>query len=385
MGLYDNPFPPETIQRMFGRWISIVKRRECASVILLPRSDRHYRIAQFLTYISKKHDGDTVWVSVSFQSFVTERWDEFINQLDAYRVQDKRIVFLVKDAEWLFTAAPHLITKLQEYVLQPYRQASFIFFFEKNIPDAGASDILSVCPALFQNMYVQSLYEKEEVFHYIQHLEGLYGFALTMEERSEIWNETRGYIWLTTEAVRHAHESNHISFDHPAMQFRLQAVWEGFTQKEQQVLRLVAQNGKISPELDEQRKFFLKTKLLSDKGETYVITVPIVSRFVKQVVHQSNQLTLDHDSLFINHGRVDSLISVRERVFLVYMLQHKATTVSRDTVAEMLWGENWQEQYSDWALDQAIRRLRNRLEQFGLSKQLIQTVKGKGYRYGDQI
>lgn len=234
-------------------------------------------------------------------------------------------------------------------------------------------------------MYVQPLYEREEVFHYIQHLEGLYGFSLTVEKRGEIWGETRGYIWLTTEAVRHAHESGQISFDHPAMQFRLQAVWEGFTQREQQVLLSVAQNGKISSEFDEQRKFLLKTKLLPDKDDTYEITVPIVSRFVKQLVHQSNQLTLDHDSLFINHGRVDSLISVRERVFLINLLHHKATTVSRDTVAEIFMGENWQEQYSDWALDQAIRRLRNKLEKLGLSKQLIQTIKGKGYRIGDNI
>lgn len=385
MGLYDNPFPSETMQKMFGRWISIVKRRECASVLLLPRSDRHYRIAQFLTYISKNHEDDTVWASISFQSFVTERWDEFVERLDAYRSQDKRIVFLVKDAEWLFTAAPHLITKLQEYVLQPYRQASFIFFFEKNIPGLGTSDTLSVCPALFQNMYVQPLYEREEVFHFIRHLEGLYGFSLTMEERNEIWNETRGYIWLTTETVRYAHESGRISFDHPAMQFRLQAVWEGFTQQEQHVLLSVAQNGKIFSEFDGQKTFLLKTKLLAVKGDTYVIAVPIVSRFVKQAVYQSNQLSLDHDSLFINHGRVDTFISVRERALLVSMLKHKATTLSRDTVAEIWWGQDWQEQYSDWALDQAIRRLRNKLEQLGLSKQLIQTVKGKGYRYGDQI
>mgnify|MGYP001597125899 FL=1 len=385
MGLYDNPFPPETTQKMFGRWISIVKRQECASVALLPRSDRHYRIAQFLSSLSTTDTKDTVWVSVSFQSFVAERWNEFVERLDVYRVQDKRVVFLVKDAEWLFTAAPHLITKLQEYVLRPYRQTSFIFFFEKNILDTGISDILSVCPALFQNISVQPLYEQEEVIHYIRHLEGLYGFSLTMGERSEIWHQTRGYIWLTTEAVRHAHETGHISFDHPAIQFRFQAVWEGFTQKEQQLLIAVARNGKVSSDFNEPREFFLNAKLLTREGDAYAITAPIVSRFVKQVVHQINQITLDHDSLFINHARIDSLISVRERMLLVYLLNHKTIILSRDTTAEILWGKDWQEQCSDWALDQAIRRLRNRLEQLGLSKQLIQTVKGKGYRYGDQI
>ena len=37
------------------------------------------------------------------------------------------------------------------------------------------------------------------------------------------------------------------------------------------------------------------------------------------------------------------------------------TPLSRDEIAEIIWGKSWQSKYSDWALDKAISRLRRKI------------------------
>lgn len=283
MALFRDPLPIATTQKMFDQWVSIVKRYECGSIICLPRSDRHYRIAQFLSGLSKELQNEIQWVSVSFQSFATENWDEFLKRLEENKKLQKRIVFLVKDADWLLTAAPHLIPNLQDYVLQPYRKTSFLFFFERNILDKNTAHIVSSFPSLFQNVLIQPLYQQPEILHFILHLEQLYVFSLNMNEREKIWQQTRGYIWLTTEAVRNAHATGKLSFDHPAMYFRLQAVWEGFNHQEQQLLLAIVRNSKIPIHSDETCSYLLQTGFIAKEGDTHVITVPILYRYIAQI------------------------------------------------------------------------------------------------------
>lgn len=52
--------------------------------------------------------------------------------------------------------------------------------------------------------------------------------------------------------------------------------------------------------------------------------------------------------------------------------------VSRESIAKLLWGDDWEAKYSDWAIDQAIARLRSKLEDMRFNKS-IKTVKGKGF------
>lgn len=378
MALFRDPLPIATTQKMFEKWVDVVKRHECGSIVSLPRSDRHYRIAQFLHGISTKVQNEIQWVSVSFQSFATENWDEFLKRLEENLKPQKRIVFLVKDAEWLLTAAPHLIPNLQDYVLQSYRKVSFLFFFERNILDSKTAHIITSCPSLFQNVFIQPLYQRLDILHFIRHLEDLYGFLLKGNEREKIWQQTCGYIWLTTEAVRNAHATGKLSFDHPAMRFRLQAVWEGFNHQEQQLLLAISRNSEIPIHSDETCSYLLQTGLIAKEGDSYVIRVPILSRYIAQISSEQHQLTIDNNLLSVNHVPVDSIFSERERVLLAYLLTHQGEVIPRDTVATVLWGENVEENYTDWGLDQAMRRLRKRLEQLGIPKQFIKTVKGKG-------
>jgi hypothetical protein len=53
-------------------------------------------------------------------------------------------------------------------------------------------------------------------------------------------------------------------------------------------------------------------------------------------------------------------------------------STSRDQIAQSLWGADWEDKYSDWAIDQAIHRLRSKLRDSS-SPYSIHTKKGIGF------
>lgn len=68
--------------------------------------------------------------------------------------------------------------------------------------------------------------------------------------------------------------------------------------------------------------------------------------------------------------------TAQEVGMLNLFLERENQYVTRDEIAQILWGKLWQEKYSDWALDKSVSRLRRSL--ISKTHQLI-TVKGIGY------
>lgn len=366
---------------MFAPWISALRRRECVSILSLPRFDRHYRVAQFVEMLDEETSKAVHYAPVSFQSFVSEIWDEFMQKLNFLRHPTKYTVFLVLDAEWLLTAAPHFVSHLQEYILRPYRNASFFFFFEKNLTHPIYSDLTRQCPALLQNVITQSLYSQEAIDHFIQHMGMVYSATFTKSDRKLVWEMCGGYIWLTTEAIRNFHKKGELTFNHPEMELRLKAVWNGFSDEEQLLFRRIVRKQYVRGDFEASRDFFLSTQLLTEqKGELFV-SVPILEQFIHALDAHEFHIRIDRDNEIVCGSlRVSALFTPREQEVLRHLVRHKGEVVPRDTIAEFLWGNGWEDRSSDWGLDQAMKRLRVKLSSLG-GGSLIRTVKGRGYMY----
>jgi hypothetical protein len=382
MNKYAEPLPRSSVDAMFGAWLAVIRRKECASIISLPKFDREYRASQFVGWVQSQREKGIHVVPISLHSFVTEVWEELAAKLTALKHPTKYTVFLVTDADWLLTSAPHLISRFQSFVLSPYRSVSFLFFFERNIFDVINKPLIGHEPLFTQNVLHQSLYKKDDMSHFLRHMEHMYGFALSAKNRELIWDECRGYIWLSTEALRHAHQTKKLSFTHDAFIFRLRAIWDGFNADEQKILARVVTGKSMIEGRPEILAYFEKTGLLVNSGKLYTITVPILERFIRDIVRRERQLKLSQDGkLSMGAIVMDPVFSAKEKSVMTCLLQHQGETVSRDAVAKVVWGSGVEYDYSDWNLDQVIRRLRVRLGLLGLSGTLIDTVKGKGFRF----
>ena len=78
---------------------------------------------------------------------------------------------------------------------------------------------------------------------------------------------------------------------------------------------------------------------------------------------------------------IEGFFSRREKRIIKLFLENKEKTLSREGIALAIWSNNKENLYTDWALDQIIRRLRNKFVKLGLSRQLIRTIKNQGYLF----
>jgi len=380
MGRYDAPFPNKRIDHMFSTWASFIERKECASLLSLPRFDRYYRIPQFINWYAKHGQPKTQCISLSFQGLVSEVWPEIKTKLDAYRDAASYTTFLVSDPEWLINNAPHIIPQLQQYVLDPYRSVSFLFFFERNIFDAAYYPLFKPYSLFLQNVWYQQLYEKADVQHYLHHLTNLYGTTIAEPIYEDIWKQCNGYIWLSTEYLRIVCEHKKFSIDLESMQLRLKAMWEGYSVGEQRVLKQIVRGLPIHDDAKTIIEYFQKTGLVSKSMQ---LTVPLFAQYIVSVVMKETTLSEDTNGhVYIGPVCVDASLSPLERKLIHIFFAHKKEIVKRETIADALWGENSEESYSDWNLDQVVNRLRKRLRASGLMQDSIQTKKGIGYYVG---
>jgi DNA-binding winged helix-turn-helix (wHTH) protein len=111
------------------------------------------------------------------------------------------------------------------------------------------------------------------------------------------------------------------------------------------------------------------------------LTVPLFAEVVRQEQHIGGFRVMGN-TIYFDDKNLNHLFTLKEQYLLSALLNKKEQIVSREELAQALWGKDWQEEYSDWALDQGVHRLRLVLEQSGFNKQLIKTVKGKGVRFG---
>jgi DNA-binding response OmpR family regulator len=74
-----------------------------------------------------------------------------------------------------------------------------------------------------------------------------------------------------------------------------------------------------------------------------------------------------------------SAFSQQEYDVLSALLKSESKPLTRDEIADIIWGSHADEQYSVWAIEQLIRRIRTKLERMGLLGMHINNKRSVGY------
>lgn len=84
---------------------------------------------------------------------------------------------------------------------------------------------------------------------------------------------------------------------------------------------------------------------------------------------------------FTLDGRpVEIGLTGKEYDLLAAFLKNTSQLISREKIADILWGKDSFEKYSDWAIDQLIYSLRNKLAAIH-KDHLLKTIRGQGYKF----
>ena len=118
---------------------------------------------------------------------------------------------------------------------------------------------------------------------------------------------------------------------------------------------------------DESRLFLKKYGYLTEGGDCFAL---VLKQYLEMGSQKSTGLLLD-DSL-------SKLFTVSEKKVYLLLGSNLSKILTREQIAEEIWGSDWFTKFSDWALDQLMSQLRRKLASKQGYGKLI-TKRGEGY------
>lgn len=167
------------------------------------------------------------------------------------------------------------------------------------------------------------------------------------------------------------------------MGLRLQIIFNEFDDLEKHVLEKSLSKGATFDEKERRIiDYFVNINLLKPKDSGFVFAIPLFANYIKEQSLKKNRLALNElKQISLNGVIIEGFFSVREKKLLRFFLQLPNTSITRAKVASIIWK---QQNYTDWALDQFIRRLRNKFAKLGLNRSLISTMRNQGFIFSQE-
>ena len=101
--------------------------------------------------------------------------------------------------------------------------------------------------------------------------------------------------------------------------------------------------------------------------------------FIKAQGERPAGFSLVGDSVYLNNVPVEKFFSRKEHRVMKLLVEHEGEVMSRNDIASALWPVDTEKEYSDWAIDQIIARVRKRLVHLHISPEILKVIRGKGY------
>ncbi|MBI4130292.1 helix-turn-helix domain-containing protein [Candidatus Roizmanbacteria bacterium] len=253
------------------------------------------------------------------------------------------------------------------------QQLRLIFFSELYLSRADIDSLGSI--HIVGNIRYYPLYSKENSRLFIEYLAAKWEMKLTDSTLHTLVKQCGGHLWILKQAVRILRDIPDYPleqlYDHEAIQYRLSSLYQSLNKEELEII-FDPHNTKFP-----DRRYHLERLGLIEKN---TCTLPFLQTFVQK--HWKRiQISLQDSTLLFNNIPVNQLFSRAELRVLKLFLMNKNKPLTRDEIAQELWKDAVEEKYSDWAIDQLIKRLRNKLQQLGLTAGAIKTIRSFGYQF----
>jgi DNA-binding winged helix-turn-helix (wHTH) protein len=113
-------------------------------------------------------------------------------------------------------------------------------------------------------------------------------------------------------------------------------------------------------------EFLLGTGLKKDTGDWFSI---LFTEFINDFNEKNIYSAIDD---------IASVLTDQELSLFNLMKDQQGEVITRDDIAKAIWGENWIDKYSDWAITKLISKVRKKIALFNIFD--IETITGEGYK-----
>ncbi|MBM3210949.1 hypothetical protein FJZ33_01930, partial [Candidatus Poribacteria bacterium] len=273
-----------------------------------------------------------------------------------------------------------------ELLIRTSKNLSVIVFSELDITHDRFNILVDKASFLYDHIIKYPMYSEADSRQFISHYNYHWNFSLPEKAIGEIVYACGGYLWLIHQAQRNLRDNPSMSVEEAVsdelMLRKLEAIWTKFSEEEKNIIRkIVFGDLEKSFTLSHEYEYLKCIKVIKDIGGKPILGIPILSHVVEKE-NRLSQFLIKDDRLFIGNKEITGRMSYKERIFMLSMVSSKKKIVSRDKVAQAIWGKDWEEKYSDWAIDRLAHRIRKKLRSLGIDEKLLKTVKKKGFLFG---
>lgn len=368
------------------RWNSILELQECLCVIFPYLSDRQFRISQF---IESQKNSSLYFINLNSAFLALDEENDLIKYIlkqipNEFRKDSleesldklgKTLVLTISDGEMLFKPELRMVLSMLQNIAVTNRKIKTLIAFESNIfktiPDFNRYNLI------FQNILFYPLYNSEDMMFFVDYLCKKWQMKMSQPIRKSIVYNAGGSFWLTKGSCRSYRDNNEWSVDDRIFKFRLESIFTSLSDEEKVIIASCPHLKQFEENKD--LIFLKKTGLIKEDNS---LAIPELWKLIEKsgeskidfFQSKENDITYKGISLF-------GVLSTTEFFLLKFFLKKQNIAISRDEIAKVIWSNDAENRYSQWAIDQAIKRLRDRLISLGLPANIIRSVRGIGYEF----
>lgn len=407
------PITSETTLQNAKQWLNIIRFSESGTVIQL-QDDCEYRILEIITntkilksilgpyyrkyllkYIPIDQKDLHKSINVSLVDLCIER--KIGSLIDLSKLTNQELLSLIAEKGYeigLFISHIKPILAKSDFqalinlelLIRTNKKFSVIVFSEVDITHTNYDLLVDKASFLFDHIIKYPLYDEKDSIQFANYYCSQWDLTLPINIISEIYQYCNGYLWLIHHAVRNLRDNPDMSVEEAVndelMMRKLEVIWSKFTQDEKEILRKVSFGSLLESEtLSHEYEYLEKIRIIKRCDGRTILNIPLLSKVVEKE-NRLNKLRIIHRKIFIGKNEITSRLTVKEKAFLLLLLSSKKKIISRDVIALNIWGKDWEEKYSDWAIDRLAHRIRKKMRSLGIDDKFLRTVKKKGFIFG---
>lgn len=410
---YITDLTVKTIEENARKWLNIVRFTESGAVLQL-QDDCEYSVTEIINNksILKKYLGPYYkkyllkYIPIDDKDLLRTIHEELIDLCLSRRIGSKKSLLMLSNIELLNLIAksgyeiglfishvgPLLKSKKYqrlfdlELLVQTSKNLSVIVFSELDLSQDKFKILADKCSFLFDHVITYPLYGKSDAFQFISFYCDVWNFSLSEKIKNEIYKICGGYFWLIHHAMRNLRDNPKFSVEEATSDNylinKLEVIWGKFANEEKNIIRKIYL-GTIDNDdsLTHEYDYLKSIGLIKINSAKIDLGLPLLSKIIEKEMKLDVIHVMGHQ-IMIGKNDLTNTLSKKERIFITLLLKSKKKIISKDTIAQAIWGDSWEDKYSDWAMDILVYRVRKKLKSIGVDEKLLKTIKKKGFVFG---
>jgi len=383
-------------------WRSLLDRGNNLAVLFFPYTDRIRRIDQFIEEERQYKEKTYHRVFIQLDPTIidieekNDLLDVLVNNLLTQNVIAKKEPFdvVIKNLASKKTQIV-VILLMGDTILQPnYRFFLFALYeilhaynpfvvslgcFETDITHPQYTSLFRQYPQFLHSIVYYPLYGRKDTEVFIKYLASKWNYPIQKKEIDHIIDVCGGKWWFIKDAVKQLSITKNWSEDSDDMTYRKNMVIEALLPSERSVLlKLITGRKTYSLEEKHSLEHLMKLNVISENNK---LTVPLLRKSLLASINSNHSLTYENNMVYLNQVPIGKFFSRKEIRALKTLVAKPGLLISREDLAKAIWPIDTEANYSNWAIDQIIARVRKRLPEFDISPTSIKSIRGKGYMY----